>query len=350
MVRMLTVAFMVAGVIAGAQPYEDGRPAASLRMEAVDQGVVLRHGSGPADCDYLGARDPWVFTDGERFYMHYDGAGPEGWLACLAVSSDGVAWETRGPVLDFGAPGDDDAKSASYGTTYFDGQRWHMFYLGTPNVSPAPNFVPMFPYLTMKAQADSPAGPWVKQPGVEPFRTREGTYYSVTASPGHTLRHEDAYLHFFSATTFVEGNPCPQRTLGLAHTQDLDAAWTPDPEPLMPVEEQIENSSIYFEDSTKTWFLFTNHIGIRDGLEYTDAVWAYWSKNLTEWDTANKAVVLDGKNCTWSGRCIGLPSVVPMGKRLALYYDAPGGEGVSHMKRDIGLAWLELPLAIPTAE
>ena len=73
----------------------------------------------------------------------------------------------------------------------------------------------------------------------------------------------------------------------------------------------------------------------------------YWSKDLNKWEPKNKAVVLDGTNCTWSDKCIGLPSVVKVGKRLALYYDAPGGTGTSHMKRNVGLAWLNLPLTIP---
>jgi len=38
-----------------------------------------------------------------------------------------------------------------------------MFYLGTPNVSPAPDLIPAFPYLTMKAKGPGPAGPWIKQ-------------------------------------------------------------------------------------------------------------------------------------------------------------------------------------------
>ena len=42
-----------------------------------------------------------------------------------------------------------------------------------------------------------------------------------------------------------------------------------------------------------------------------------------------------------------MPSVVQVGKRLAILYDAPGGNSVSHMKRDVGLAWLELPLLGP---
>ena len=46
---------------------------------------------------------------------------------------------------------------------------------------------------------------------------------------------------------------------------------------------------------------------------------------------------------------IGLPSVVQVGQRLAIFYDGNASEqmptGVkSHMNRDVGLAWLELPL------
>jgi len=59
---------------------------------------------------------------------------------------------------------------------------------------------------------------------------------------------------------------------------------------------------------------------------------------------------LDGENCTWSNKCIGLPSVLRVGERLALFYDAPGDESISHMRRNIGLAWLELPLSPPTRE
>jgi predicted GH43/DUF377 family glycosyl hydrolase len=198
----------------------------------------------------------------------------------------------------------------------------------------------------MKAKSNSPTGPWIKQNNVVPFRTRPDTYYSITASPGHVIKNGDEYLQFFSTTTRKPGNPCVQRTLGIARTRDLDAPWTVDPQPMVPIEEQIENSTLHYEKSNKTWFLFTNHIGI-DGREYTDAIWVYWSKDLDKWDAANKAVVLDGQNCTWSKKCIGLPSVVQVDNRLALFYDAPGGKSTSHMKRHIGLAWLDLPLSVP---
>ena len=330
-----------------AQPkYSDGRPEARLRLEAKDQGIVLRYGDGPDECDIYGARDVWVFEAKGVYYMHYDAAGQKGWLCALAVSRDLVTWEKKGPILDFGQPGEEDSGSASYGVTFREGKKWHMFYLGTPNTSPPPDRIPSFPYLTMKAKGKGPAGPWIKQRGVVPFRTSPDTYYSITASPGQVIKKGDAYLQFFSATTSKAGNPYVQRTLGIARTKDLDGSWTIDPQPLVPSEEQIENTSLYYEKSNKTWFLFTNHIGI-DVSEYTDAVWVYWSKDLNRWNPENKAVVLDGRNCTWSQKCIGLPSVLRVGKRLALFYDAPGGESNSHMRRNIGLAWLDLPLSPP---
>lgn len=327
--------------------YPDGRPAAAYRLEAKDHGPVLKHGDGPDQSDSLGARDAWVFEDHGTYYMHYDAAGPKGWLCALATSKDLLVWEKKGPVLDFGKPGEDDAKSASYGVTYREGKEWHMFYLGTPNTSPPPARIPAFPYLTMKAKAASPAGPWIKQPDVIPFRTRPDTWYSITASPGHVLKHGDEYLQFFSSTTRKTGNPYVQRTLGLARTKNLDGPWIVDPQPILPIEEQIENSSLYFEPANQTWFLFTNHIGFDGTSEYTDALWVYWSKDIENWNPAHKAVVLDGQICNWSKKCIGLPSVIKVGERLAIFYDAPGGDSKSHMNRDVGLAWLELPLSPP---
>jgi predicted GH43/DUF377 family glycosyl hydrolase len=332
--------------LTNAHKYKDGRPEAILRMDAKDHGIVLRYGDGPKQCDILGARDVWVFEDHGTYYMHYDAAGTKGWLSSLAVSKDLVNWEKKGPILDFGKPQEKDSKGACYGVTYHEGEEWHMFYLGTPNVSEAPDLVPSFPYLTMKAKGSGPAGPWIKQKDVVPFRTKSGTYYSITASPGQVIKNADEYLQFFSATTEKEGNPCVQRTLGIARTKNLDGAWTVDSQPMVPIEEQIENSTLYYEKSNETWFLFTNHIGIDEG-EFTDAIWVYWSKDLNKWDSENKAIVLDDKNCSWSKKCIGLPSVVQANKKLALFYDAPGGNSNSHMKRNIGLAWLDLPLSIP---
>ena len=87
-------------------------------------------------------------------------------------------------ALSLGKPGEMDSASASYGTTFWDGTMWHMYYLGTPNSSPAPDRVPWFPYTTMKAKAPAATGPWTKQQDVTPFKPKHGTYYSDTASPG----------------------------------------------------------------------------------------------------------------------------------------------------------------------
>ncbi len=329
-------------------PYADGRPAAEFRLNAIDAGVVLRHGDGPGGCDRLGARDVWVWEHEGSYFMHYDGAGDRGWLGCLAVSTDLNRWVKHGPILDLGAPGADDSASASYPTTFFSAGRWHMFYLGTPNTSGAPELVPSFPYLTLKADAPSPRGPWTKRRAVVPFRTVPHTFYDTTASPGHIVPHRGEFLMFFSAST----DRPTLRTIGLARTKDLDGPWQIEARPIVPATEQIENTSLYFESETGTWWLFTNHVGVRDGLEYTDAIWVYWTKDLEHWDPAHKAVVLDSQNCQWSPHIIGVPSVVKVGRKLALFYDGNGEaklpQGVaSHMRRDVGLAWLDLPLRAP---
>ena len=329
--------------------YPDNRPAAKFRLDAWDCGVVLKHGSGPDSCDYLGARDVWVWEDMGAYYMHYDGAGLKGWLACLAVSKDLVKWETSGPAIDFGVSPQKDCASASYGTTYFDGTKWHLFYLGTPNVTRKPDYIPAFPYLTMKAEGNSPTGPWTKRYDITPFEPKKNTYYDATASPGQIIKTEREYLMFFSAST---GSPKIMRTISLARTNNLDGSWTIDTKPMLPPDEQIENTSLYFEEFSRTWFLFTNHVGLKDKLEYTDAVWVYWSKDLNHWNPANKAIVLDASNSKWSHHIIGLPSVVKLGNRLAVFYDGNDEQempkGVkSHMNRDVGLAWIDLPIRLP---
>jgi len=331
--------------------YPDSRPAAAYRLDATDAGVVLRHGDGPDQCDVLGARDVWVWEHNGSYYLHYDGAGPTGWLACLATSSDLVHWTKRGAVLALGTPGSRDSASASYGVPYFDGTTWHLFYMGTPHTSGPPELVPAFPYLTLKARGDSAIGPWTKQPDITPFRPQPDTYYSSTASPGYVVSRDGDYVMVFSAAT----DQPTMRTLGLARTKDLNGPWTIDPAPILPATEQVENSSLYHDEARGVWWLFTNHVGLKDRLEYTDAIWAYWTTDLEHWNPAHKAIVLDEKNCTWSRHIVGLPSVVQVGQRLAIFYDGssadPMPRGVkSHMHRDVGLAWLDLPLIPPVTK
>ena len=49
-------------------------------------------------------------------------------------------------------------------------------------------------------------------------------------------------------------------------------------------------------------------------------------------------------------RCIGLPGIIVRNGRLAILYDGAPGESVSHMRRHIGLAWLDLPLVPPISQ
>jgi predicted GH43/DUF377 family glycosyl hydrolase len=328
-----------------AQTYPDGRPAAVLRMDATDAGAIIRHGDGPDKCDDLGAREAICFRYKDTYYLHYDGAGPKGWLACLAVSRDLRQWDLRGPVLELGADGEDDAGTASSPWTVFDGKEWHMFYVGCRTTSPAPNRIPGVPYFTLAAKGPHPQGPWTKQRGVVPFRTKAGTYYADTASPGQVVKHGGEYLMFFSAAAYT-GDRKLLRTVSIARTKDLNGTWEIEARPALPPEQQIENSALYFEASNRTWFLFTNHIGLDAEGEYTESIWVYWSQDLNRWNPEQRAVVLDQANCKWSKRSIGMPSVVPVGRRLALFYDS-SATTKGNMGRDVGMAWLDLPLRPP---
>ena len=151
---------------------------------------------------------------------------------------------------------------------------------------------------------------------------------------------------FFSGAT--QDSLGIRRTLGLARTDNLNKSWVIENEPLFPLSEQIENSSLYYEETSKTWFLFTNHIGIdKSGSEYTDAIWVYWSKDINKWNREDKAVAMDSSNSIWARGAIGMPTVIKAGNRLALLYDAAEGASKDHMRRSIALAWIGLPLKIP---
>ena len=251
-------------------PYRDGRPRPSLRMDARDEGVVLRHGDGPAQCDINGIREASIVEHDGTFHLYYDGCGPDGWLACLATSLDLKTWTKKGAQLSLGAAGEDDAGTATSPWMICEGDAWHMFYVGCKTSTPAPDRIPAMPYVTLKARAASPAGPWVKQKDVTPFRPQPGTYNSDTASPGFIVKKGEDYLMYYSAATV---GPPVKRTLALARTRDLNGPWRLDPAPILPLDEQIENSSLYFEPANQTWFLFTNHVGIHpSGEEFTDAI------------------------------------------------------------------------------
>ena len=341
----ILLSILSVNVIAQKIQYSDGRPSASLRMDCKDEGIVMRYGDGEDSCDTYGAREAVVNKEGDTYYLFYDGAGKNGWISCLAESKDLYTWTKKGTLLTLGDATKNDSKSASAPWVVKEKDVWHMFYLGTPNTTPPPYRIPAFPYLTMKAQSGSLRGPWVKQYDVTPLPAKENSYYTVTSSPGFIVKYRKEYLMFFSGA--AQDNGHTKRTLGIARTKNLNGSWTIDVEPIFPLSEQVENSSVYYDESSKTWFLFTNHIGIDEkGLEYTDAIWVYWSKDINKWNTEHKAVVLDSTNSVWAKGAIGMPAVIKVGNRLAMLYDAAEGPSKSHMFRSIGLAWMDLPLKI----
>ncbi|WP_461448634.1 glycoside hydrolase family protein [Mucilaginibacter sp.] len=325
--------------------YLDGRPTATLRINCKDAGIVLKHGNGPDSCDTYGAREANVVKVRHKYYLFYDGAGKYGWQSCLAVSTDLIHWQKKGAILKLGDSTHSDYKSASSPWIIKSKGVWHMFYLGTPHTTPAPDRIPGFPYLTMKAQSKSVEGPWVKQYNVHPFKVHEKSFYTITSSPGFIIKKKGEFLQFFSGAS--QDSIHTWRTLGLARTKNLDSTWTIDPKPLFPPTEQVENSSLYYDKKTQIWYLFTNHIGItKENGEYTDAIWVYWTKDIYNWNEQDKAIVLDTTNCSWAKGTIGMPAVIKVGKKLALLYDGVTGTSTSHMGRDIGLAWIELPVNI----
>ena len=321
--------------------YVDGRPWANARIVCNDYGIVLRYGNGPDSCDIFGAREANVNEESGMYYLFYDGAGKDGWRSCLAESKDLKHWVKKGAILKLGKPGANDSKSASSPWVIKEDNTWHMFYLGTPHTTPAPDRIPAFPYLTMKARSTSLEGPWSKQYELTPFSVKKGSFYSVTASPGFIVKYKGEYLQFFSGAS--QDSSGTKRTLGIATTKNLNGAWTIRDKPIFPITEQVENSSVYYEPGNKTWYLFTNHIGIdKSKTEYTDAIWVYWSKDIYHWNVNNKAIILDSTNCTWSKGAIGMPSVIRVGSRLAVLYDGYEGYNTYHMRRNIGLAWIDI--------
>jgi len=162
--------------------YGDGRPYPAFRMDAVDQGMFLAYGQGPNQCDYLGAREALINYWNGKYYLYYDGAGPAGWVACVAESTDLITWSLKGPVIDFGAPGKaDSACACSPWIIQDDTSLWHMYYLATLSLNGTP-------VASGGLQGDRAAGPWHTQAG------RHG--HHLSPERGHPSgQYRDPYLH-----------------------------------------------------------------------------------------------------------------------------------------------------------
>lgn len=319
-----------------------------------DVGFVLEFGNVsnqpcPGDCDQLGARDTWLWYDPQDaqwpYKFTYDGSGPQGWLACLAVSNDPSlrTWKKMGTLLSLGKPGSVDSNSASYLTTYqLDDGNWLGWYLGTNQTSPPPGDVPIGPYYTLLASAPESSGPWTKH-------TALGNVIP-SGSPGVVMKSPDVEGEYWQFCTGCAGG-----SIGLATTNNLTGVW----QEKMPLitDAPVENTSLYYEKSNGLWFLFTNQIGLdSQGMAFDAHIVVYWSSNLTSWSPINKATVLNQTNAIEpriKGGRVGLPSVLRVpgnDKQIALLYDGGGFRSdVSYNENcSVALLWIDLPLTLPS--
>lgn len=312
------------------------------------------------------------------YYLSYDGAMPgktdkSYWQTCTAKSKDLISWEKIGVKLLASGNKYPNGSTKVYkdfcGTLspweiYEDG-KWYRFYLGSDFVSP--EGIPAVNYYTMLATADTLEGPFHKvidQKGKEKHVCfplgKTGAWDDVTSSPGHVLINpkwekdkinQKKYIMIYSGS--CSGDRM-WRSMGLARTNDLSLTddfdkqdgnfWVKDKDPIIPLEHDVENASIYFDENTQTYYLFTNHIYNN---EYTDAVWVYWTKDLDKWNPDDKAVVLDASVSTWAKGAIGLPSVIKKDDNtLCLFYDGVDGNGKGHLDRKVGMCEISLPIKI----
>ncbi len=345
-----------------------------------DKGIVLspdKEGQPMHRWDGGGMREAILTAVDGRYYLSYDGAMPGAahtsyWNACQAVSDDLVHWEKLGTNMLSSAlthpEGSEevykDFRSASSPWSFFADGKWYHFYVGADHCSP--EGIPAFLYSTMLATSDSITGSWDKQcdkPGCEKHvcfcAGAPGTWNDVTVSPGQVVENprwaadpenEKRWLMFYSGAC---SGVCA-RSIGIARTNDLAASddfdktegnfWQKDPLPILPASDDIENTSIFYEESSGLYWLFTNHIYDN---AYTNSVWVYWTDDLERWNPANKAIVIDKTVSTWAHGAIGMPTVVKTGENtLALLYDAAPGEDTGHLNRHIGLAEIRLPLQV----
>ncbi len=127
----------------------------------IDSIPILEPGP-PGAFDAGGMWSGTVLFDGTVYHLYYVGFpvanGPffDGWQIGHATSPDGHVWEkdSSNPVVDLGSPGDWDDGSLSKPAVMFDGEVFHMWYVGGDTS------------LAMAGYATSPDGSdWTKHAG-----------------------------------------------------------------------------------------------------------------------------------------------------------------------------------------
>lgn len=358
-----------------------GKTVCKRKLNGVeDQGVVLRRselGEPYYFADAACIREPMIFRDKDRYLLYYDAGGPELVFSAmmLAESTDLIHWHKLGPAQVpswMEDPSGDNNQYPDYlgaGSPWIFEENGTYYMYNTSGTGKKGQFAPL-PYYTTLCTSDSLAGPWCKasikegKPKRVSIYLRPDSWYSDTACAGSVIENPDwkgeenkRYMMFFSAASFRNLDKSDSmslgRGIGIARTSNLGVGddydnpegnfWQVDEEPVIPLEEDVENAVLWFEEETGLWYMFVNHI--HSSNEYTDAVWVYWTDNPNHWNTENKAEVISSDTCSWTHGAIGMATVVRVEDRLAMVYDANSAGDNSHFGRDIALAYLKLPLS-----
>jgi predicted GH43/DUF377 family glycosyl hydrolase len=82
--------------------------------------------------DDQGVQDPMVIFDGTEYKMYYTGDDGSTRRIGLATSTDGLNWTraSNNPVLTEGRQGDWDSEEVAYPFVFYDGDKYYMYYSG----------------------------------------------------------------------------------------------------------------------------------------------------------------------------------------------------------------------------
>ena len=361
---------------------------ATYRMPAEDYGIVLspsKEGEKYFEWDGNGIREGIVNKVGNTYYLFYDGAAhhtgvcnlndPERhlWRAMLAKSTDLITWEKLGVKLwcgydtDPASNGDvyKDFGSASSPWAYFsiDEDYWYLFYLGAEGSSPSGTDVgtPGYYYSTLVAKALTKGitgieGEWQQLNRLTGNAKAVALWQKpATCSPGSVIENplwkvdpvnNKRYMMF--VTRGGQTHIARSNKLDGIHkwdeTPDING-WDFDYLILDKTgNTSPENATIYYDEKTKWYFLFTNQFSMN--YTYTECNIVYWSKDPNSWNPKNSALITDPSTTKngWAIGAIGMPSVAKIDDNtLGIIYDAQEGSLKNNIGRKIALAYWKIP-------
>lgn len=190
----------------------------------VDAGPLLDPGpSGSFDAG--GSWPGGVVFDGAVFHMFYvgfpvvDGPFFTGWQIGHATSSDGLSWskDAANPVVAVGAPGEWDEVSLSKPAVLFDGEQFHMWYVGGNSSLAAAGYA-----------TSSDGSAWTKY-GDNPVMRPDSpeSWEGASVAPHTVIQRNGSYQMWYY------GGP-PQRPFQIGYAESSDGiSWSKNPGPVI---------------------------------------------------------------------------------------------------------------------